>query len=64
MEWRKVFHKSKAQEEYGAVDAALEQAAGSRFPVDAELRFIEIGDDLIFKKPEDFPTGDLEMKPV
>ncbi len=64
MEWRRVFHRSKAQEEYGAVDAALEQAAGRGFPVDAELRFIEIGGDLILKKPEDFLTGDLKMKPV
>ena len=64
MEWRRVFHRSKAQEEYGAVDASLEQAAGSGFPVDAELRFIEIGGDLILKKPEDFLTGDLKMKPV
>jgi hypothetical protein len=64
MEWRKVFHKSKAEGEYGAVGAALEQAARSGFPVDAELRFIEIGGDLIVKKPEDFLTGDLKVKPV
>ena len=50
MEWRKVFHKSKAEEEYGVVCAALEQAARNGFPVDAELRFIEVGGDLITKK--------------
>jgi hypothetical protein len=64
MEWRKVFHKSKAEEEYGAVCAALEKAARDGFPVDAELRFIEIGGDLILKKPEDFLTGDLKVKPI
>jgi hypothetical protein len=64
MEWRKVFHKGKAEEEYGAAGALLEQAAASRFPVGAELRFIEIEGDLISKKPEDFLTGDLKVKPV
>jgi hypothetical protein len=64
MEWRKTFHRSKAEEEYGAAGAVLEQAAGSGFPVDAELRFIEIGGDLILKKPEDFLTFDLKVNPI
>jgi len=64
MEWRKVFHKSKTDEEYGAVCASLEQAARNGFPVDAELRFIEVGGDLILKKPEDFLTGDLKVNPI
>jgi hypothetical protein len=64
MEWRKVFHKSKAEQEYGAVGAVLEQAAASGFPVDAELRFIEIGGSLISKRPEDFLTGDLKIGPI
>ena len=64
MEWRKVFHKNKAEGLYGPAGAALEQAARSGFPVDAELRFIEIRGDLILKKNEDFLTGDLKVKPV
>jgi len=64
MEWRKVFHKSKTEEQYGAAGAALEQAAGRGFPVDAELRFVEIGGELILKKNEDFLTGDLKLKPL
>lgn len=64
MEWRKVFHRSKAEQEYGEVGAVLEQAAKSGFPVDAELRFIEIGGDLISKRPEDFLTGDLKIRPI
>jgi hypothetical protein len=64
MEWRRVFHKSKVEEEYGAVCALLEKAAGSGFPVDAELRFIEIGGNLISKNPEDFLTGDLRIAPI
>jgi hypothetical protein len=64
MEWRRAFHKSKAEQQYGAVDAVLEQAAKSGFPVDAELRFVEIGGSLISKKPEDFLTGDLKISPI
>ncbi len=64
MEWRRKFHKSKADEEYSSVNAVLERAAQSGFPVDAELRFIEIGGDLISKKPEDFLTGDLKVTPI
>jgi hypothetical protein len=64
MEWRKVFHKSKTEEEYGAVGTLLEKAAQCGFPVDAELRFIEIGGNLISKKPEDFLTGDLKVSPI
>ncbi len=64
MEWREIFHKSKAQEEYGAVGTLLQKAAQNGFHVDAELRFIEIGGNLISKKPEDFLTGDLKVSPI
>jgi hypothetical protein len=65
MEWRRKFHgKSKTEPQYAGVSAALEQASQSGFPVDAELRFIEIGGDLISKKPEDFLTGDLKISPI
>ncbi len=64
MEWRRVFHKNKVDEEYGAAGALLEKAAQSGFPVDAELRFIEIGGKLISKKAEDFLTGDLKVAPI
>ncbi len=64
MEWRKVFHRSKAEDQYGPTAVLLERAAGSGFTVDAELRFIEIEGALISKKPEDFLTGDLKFKPI
>jgi hypothetical protein len=64
LEWRRVFHKSKTEEEYGAAGAALEQAAGKGFPVVAELRFVEVGGELILKKNEDFLRGDLKVKPL
>ena len=64
MEWRKLFHKSKAEPQYGSTSALLEQAAQAGFPIDGELRFIEIGGDLVSKKPEDFLTGDLKISPI
>ena len=64
MQWRRMFHKSTAEPQYGAAGALLEQAARRGFPVDGELRFIEIGGDLISKKPEDFLTGDLKISPI
>ena len=65
MEWRKKFHgQRKAEPQYSAASSGLEQAAQSGFPVSAELRFIEIGGNLIPKKTEDFLTGDLKVRPV
>jgi len=65
MEWRKKFHgQRKAEPQYSAVSSALEQAAQSGFPVNAELRFIEIGGNLISKRTEDFLTEDLKIRPA
>jgi hypothetical protein len=64
MEWRKQFHKSKAEPQYGAVKAALEQAAQNGFPVDGELRFVEIQGELLVKKAEDVLTSELKFQPV
>ncbi len=65
MEWRKQFHgKSKTEPQYGAVKAALEQAAQNGFPVDGELRFVEIQGELLVKKAEDVLTSELKFQPV
>jgi len=64
LEWRRNFHRSKTEEQFSAVNAVLEQADRDGFPVDAELRFIEIGGDLISKTPEAFLTGELKVKPI
>ena len=64
MEWRKQFHKSKAEPQYGAVKAALEQAAQNGFPVDGELRFVEIQGELLVKRAEDLLTSELKFQPV
>jgi hypothetical protein len=65
IEWRRKFHgRSKTDPQYAEISAILEKAAQSGFPVDAELRFIEIEGNLISTKPEDFLTGDLKMSPI
>jgi hypothetical protein len=64
MEWRKLFHKNKAEGQYSAVKADLEKAAQNGVGVQGELRFVEVGSDLIAKKPEEFLIGDLKIKPI
>jgi len=64
MQWRQQFHKSKAEPQYGAAKASLEQAAQNGFPVDAELRFMEINGDLSLKKPEEVMIGELKFQPI
>jgi len=64
LEWRKQFHKSKAEPQFSTAKAGLDQASRNGFPVDAELRFVEVGGNLALKKPEEILTGDLKFKPV
>jgi hypothetical protein len=64
MEWRKQFHKNKAELQYSAAQADLDKAAQNGVSVEGELRFVEVGGDLIVKKLEDFLTGDLKVKPI
>ncbi|HBZ56744.1 MAG TPA: hypothetical protein DEO88_15180 [Syntrophobacteraceae bacterium] len=64
MEWRKQFHKSKTEPQYGAVKAALDQASQNGFSVEGELRFVEIDGKLQVKKPEDTLTGELRFQPI
>jgi len=64
MEWRKQFHKSKTEPHYGAAKISLEQASQSGFPVAAELRFVEIGGELLLKRPEEVLIGDLGFPPT
>ena len=64
LEWRKQFHKSKADLQYGAVKAALEEAAKNGFQVNGELRFIETGGELQMEKPEAVLTGQAKFQPI
>ena len=65
MQWRQKFHgKSKTEPQYGAAKTSLEQAAQNGFPVEAELRFMEINGDLLLKKPEEVMIGELKIQPI
>ena len=65
MQWRQKFHgKSKTEPQYGAAKFSLEQPAQNGFPVEAELRFMEINGDLSLKKPEEVMVGELKFQPI
>ncbi len=64
LEWRKLFHKSKAEPEFGAAKEGLDKATRDGFPVDAELRFVDASGNLELKKPEETLTGELKVKPI
>ena len=64
LEWRRQFHKSKAEPHYGAAKASLEQAAQKGFVVDGELRFVELNGNLLLKRPEDILAGELMFQPI
>ena len=64
LEWRRQFHKTKAEPHYGLVKASLEQAAQNGFVVDGELRFVALNGDLLLKRPEDILAGELKFQPI
>lgn len=64
LEWRKLFHKSKAEPQYSQARAELEKAATDGVTVAAELRFIERNGDLQLKKPEEILLNQLKVKPI
>lgn len=64
LDWRKQFHKNKAELQYGAAKASLDKAAEQGYTVQAELRFVEIDGELVLKKPEDILAVHLEMRPI
>jgi hypothetical protein len=64
MEWRRQFHKSKTDPQYGAAKASLEQATQDGCPVNGELRFVEVEGDLLLKKPEEVLMGELKFSPI
>ena len=64
LEWRRQFHKTKAEPHYREAKASLDQAAQNGFVVDAELRFVALNGDLLLKRPEDILAGDLKFQPI
>lgn len=64
LEWRRQFHKSKAEPHYREAKTSLDQAAQNGFAVDAELRFVALNGDLLLKRPEDILAGELKFQPI
>jgi hypothetical protein len=64
LEWRRQFHKTKADPHYKEAKASLDQAAQNGFAVDAELRFVALNGDLLLKRPEEILAGELKFQPI
>jgi hypothetical protein len=64
LEWRRQFHKTKADPHYKEAKTSLDQAAQNGFAVDAELRFVALDGDLLMKRPEDVLAGELKFRPI
>jgi len=64
LEWRRQFHKTKADPHYKEAKTSLDQAAQSGFAVAAELRFVALDGDLLMKRPEDVLSGELKFQPI
>jgi hypothetical protein len=64
LEWRRQFHKTKAEPHYKEAKTSLDQAAQNGFVVDGELRFVALNGDLLLKRPEDILAGELKFQPI
>jgi hypothetical protein len=64
MEWRRQFHKSKADPMFASAKAKLERACQDGCEVSAELRFIQKNGELLAKSPEKVLRGDLKFAPI
>ena len=64
LEWRRQFHKTKAEPHYREAKTSLDQAAQNGFAVDGELRFVALNGALLLKRPEDILTGELKFQPI
>jgi hypothetical protein len=64
LEWRRQFHKSKTEEQYGTAQAKLEQALKAGVGVSGELRFLQKDGELLTKSPEEALRLDLKFSPI
>ena len=64
LEWRRPFHRTKADPHYKEAKASLDQAAQNGVTVAAELRFVALDGDLLLKRPEDVLAGELKFRPI
>lgn len=56
--------EAKRSHNYAAARTNLEQAAKNGFPVDAELRFMEINGELSLRKPEEILMNEVKFQPL
>jgi hypothetical protein len=64
LEWRRQFHKSKADPVFGAAKSKLEQACKEGCEVSGELRFLQKDGDLMAKSPEEYLRVELKFAPI
>lgn len=64
LEWRRQFHKSKAEETFGAAKSKLEKACAEGCGVSGELRFIQKNGELLPKSPEAFLRTEFKFSPI
>jgi hypothetical protein len=64
LEWRRQFHKSKTEEQFGSAQAKLEQALKEGVGVSGELRFLQKDGELVPKSPEEILRVDLKYPPI
>jgi len=64
LEWRRQFHKSKTEEQFGSAQSKLEQALKGGVGVGGELRFIQKDGELQTKSPEEVLRHDLKFAPI
>jgi hypothetical protein len=64
LEWRRQFHKSKTDPQFGAAKEKLERAAQEGCAVSGELRYIQKDGELVPQSPEEILRGDLKFPPI
>ncbi|GAB6039048.1 hypothetical protein JCM15519_36070 [Fundidesulfovibrio butyratiphilus] len=64
LEWRRAFHKRKAESEYAAVTAKLEKALRDGVAVRGELRFLVRDGEVMPVEPEKLTGTELKMEPL
>ena len=63
IEWRRQFHKSKADAEYADTAGRLEQAVAAGYPVSGELRFFSTDGQLDPRSPQELLPAVLSSPP-
>jgi hypothetical protein len=64
LEWRRQFHKSKTDPQFGEAKGKLEQACQEGCGVSGELRYIQKDGELVAQSPQEILRGDLKFAPI